>query len=82
MDDTIRTKSQLIEALSASPASQVFWHTGSKPSAPGSYHLSAGLNTPEVRVHAKAVHDCIKLGKLRKVRGDFMFSVYRYRRAA
>jgi hypothetical protein len=82
MSDTIRTKDQLLEALKASPASQVFWHMGSKPSAPGSYNLSAGLNTPEVRVYAKAVHDCIKLGKLRQVRADWMCAVYRYRRAA
>ena len=80
--NTICTKSQLIETLTASPYSEVIWNTGSKPSAPGAYHLCSRLGGPEIRIHAKAVNDLIKLGTLRKVRGDLMFSVYRFRAVA
>ena len=80
MNDTIRTKTQLIETLTASPTSQVIWHAGRKPSAPGAYSLAVGAST--VRVHATAVADCIKMGALLKVRSDFMFCVYRFRAVA
>jgi len=70
MNNPIKKTSELISFLQADRSLVLYWQSGSRPSAPGSYSIG------DVRVYASAVNGAEKIEALKCIRNEWNFKVF------